>query len=52
MKTRILIILTLMATDSVVFAQSKTQKTAKEKTAMAKNDSTPYRRMTYCCLAR
>lgn len=40
MKTRILIILTLMAADSVVFAQSKTQKTAKEKTAMAKNDST------------
>jgi len=40
MKTRILIILTLMAADSVVFAQNKTQKTAKGKTAMAKNDST------------
>ena len=40
MKTRILIILMLMAADTVVLAQSNTQKVAKEKTAMAKNDST------------
>ena len=40
MKTRILIILMLMAADTVVLAQSNTQKVAKEKTALAKNDST------------